>query len=152
MSDPMFIEEQAEVLAEITDRLEITAPPGWNRIILQYVAIGDNNWGGASAVVFNKQDQMIQIWKPPIDVDEMFAKLRAGMSRPGRGSWMKVDYVLYYPDYYSVDYANTIDLSEFYTDNLPTPADCIREMALFPRTEGNIPHWMHELLGNTQSR
>ncbi|MFF2085336.1 hypothetical protein ACFVVM_16285 [Nocardia sp. NPDC058176] len=142
----MFIEEQGALLSAITDRLEVVAPPGWNRLDLKYMTIGDNDFGGSSAVVFNKREQVIGIWKPPSDVDDMFAQLRAGMARPERGAWIKAEYFLYYPDYYSIEYFRDIPSSNFHSEHLPSPSDCARELELFPRAAEHIPSWMQELL------
>lgn len=150
--DAMSLDEQADLLAAVTDRLEVVAPPGWNRMNIQYVAIGDNDWGGSSAVVFSKAERVISIWKPPTDIDALFSALREGMARPGRGTWLKLEYTLHYPDYYSVEYARNIELSEFYSDNLPSAEDCMRELQRFPRNSENIPKWMIETISGRKQQ
>ncbi|MFE6920292.1 hypothetical protein ACFVAV_04515 [Nocardia sp. NPDC057663] len=137
------IEEHTEILSRITTRMQAVAPAGWNRIDIVYGAIGDNDFGGCSALVFNSRGGVIFLgWLPPEDVTADFAALRAAMAAPVRGAWLQAKYFLKYPDSYSIEYFRNPRAPK----RLPSALDCVRELELFPRSADNVPDWMQQII------
>ncbi|MEJ2856846.1 MULTISPECIES: hypothetical protein [unclassified Saccharothrix] len=137
MTEPLSVEAQGEVLAAITERLVFELPAGWNHLQLLYAAVGDYT---AFSGLLRMENGGLYGWVPPEDdVQELFARLRAGMARPDRGTWFQATFRLDYPDNYSVDF-NRTDLPDFV--NPPTAEAYARELELFPRAPEHTPDWL----------
>lgn len=136
MTTPLDPEGQSEILSEIVERLVFELPPGWKRVHVDYAAVGEHVV--CVGLLFMVNDAMSS-WAVPEDVKEKFARLRAGMARPGRGAWLHALLRLDYPDRYSIEYDRDA-LPRFKVP--PPPEEIARELRTSPRGEEHIPDWM----------
>ena len=134
------MEAQTELLTEITAQLVLALAPGWSRIQADYDAAGDYTM--CSALVWTLNGGVYGTSLPE-SAERGFATLRAGMARPGTGTWLHATYWLNYPDQFSVDYDRQ-GKPGFRVP--PTAKDYARELELYPRSAENIPDWMREVL------
>ncbi|MEU5694087.1 hypothetical protein [Actinosynnema sp. NPDC020468] len=138
MTTPLDPEAQAALLGEITDRLAFVLPAGWNRLQVDYAAVGDRI--SCVGLLFTERGEVAD-WPPPAEIADRFTALRAGMAAPGFGAWLQATYWIDYPDYYSIDYDRSAR-PPFYEP--ATAEDVARELELFPRDPEHVPQWMRE--------
>ncbi|NGY65456.1 hypothetical protein G7043_41845 [Lentzea sp. NEAU-D13] len=136
MTEPLNPVQQDELLQLITGRLVLALPAGWKHLQVDYKAIGDHVEAGG---LLRMTDGGMWGWDLPDEVPGLFARLRAGMARPERGTWLHATYWLDYPDNYAIEY-NRQDQPRFL--NPPPPPAHARELELFPRTDEHVPDWL----------
>jgi hypothetical protein len=143
MTAPLDPEAQSEILSEIVERLVFALPPGWKRVHVDYAAVGEHVV--CVGLLFMVNDAMSG-WTPPEDVLEKFTRLRTGMARPGRGTWLHALLRLDYPDLYSIEYDRDA-LPRFKVP--PPPEEIARELETFPRDEEHVQEWMRTASGSS---
>ncbi|MET1076200.1 MAG: hypothetical protein ABWY11_26385, partial [Umezawaea sp.] len=146
MSEPKPLNptEQDALVKQIGLTLMRAAPEGWQHVIADYRATG--RYFELSAEV-RTADGSVQGWAPPQEVPALFARLRAGMHREGRGSWSNARYQLDHPASYNLDF----DRTEPKWQTPPPPQAYVDEMRFFPRADENIPDWLRKWLPSGQA-
>ena len=132
---PLNPVEQDALVKQIGLALMKAAPQEWEQVRAYYRAAG--RYFELSAEVTD-QDGQSRAWTPPADTASLFARLRAGMYREGRGTWFNARYQLDRPSSYNLDF----DRDEPTWQNPPPPMAYTDEMRFFPRTDENVPEWL----------
>ncbi|WP_395474920.1 glycohydrolase toxin TNT-related protein [Saccharopolyspora spinosa] len=145
MSRPTAIspEEQEQIARRIGVLLLQGAPEDWQEITVEYRATGEYHdlLGEVAA-----QDGSSRPWEPPIELQEIFERLREGMYRPDVGTWLSALYVVERPSSYRIDI--NFDSEPLWQRPLPRAA-YVDELRRYPRAEENVPDWMQERLDGT---
>lgn len=137
---PLNPTEQDALVKQIGLTLMRAVPEGWRQVTAEYRATG--RYFELAAEV-RSVDGSVHGWAPPQDVAMLFARLRAGMHREGRGSWSNARYQLDHPSSYNLDF----DRAEPQWQTPPPQQAYFDEMRFFPRTEDNVPDWLRRRLG-----
>ncbi|HTI26425.1 MAG TPA: TNT domain-containing protein [Kutzneria sp.] len=132
---PLNPVEQDALVKQIGLALMKAAPQDWEQVRAYYRAAG--RYFELSAEVTD-QDGQSRAWTAPADIASLFARLRAGMYREGRGTWFNARYQLDKPSSYNLDF----DRDEPQWQNPPPLMAYTDEMRFFPRTEDNVPEWL----------
>ncbi|MEU4802032.1 TNT domain-containing protein [Actinosynnema sp. NPDC023587] len=137
MSEPKPLNptEQDALVKQIGLSLMRAAPEDWRHVTAEYRATG--RYAELVAEV-RSADGTMRVWSPPQDVAALFARLRGGMYREGRGSWSNARYQLDHPSSYNLDF----DRAEPTWQTPPPPQAYVDEMRFFPRTDENVPDWL----------
>ncbi|MBB4963005.1 glycohydrolase toxin TNT-related protein [Saccharothrix violaceirubra] len=143
MSEPKPLNptEQDALVKQIGLTLMRAAPADWAHVTAEYRATG--RYFELSAEV-RAADGVVRAWTPPQEVAGLFARLRTGMYRQGRGSWSNARYRLDHPSSYNLDF----DRAEPSWQNPPPPQAYVDEMRFFPRTDENVPEWLRHRLSS----
>ncbi|QFZ23370.1 TNT domain-containing protein [Saccharothrix syringae] len=136
---PLNPTEQDALVKQIGLTLMRAAPEEWRHVTAEYRATG--RYSELSAEV-RSADGALRAWSPPQEVAALFARLRAGMYREGRGSWSNARYQLDHPSSYNLDF----DRNEPSWQTPPPPQAYLDEMRFFPRTDENVPDWLRRKL------
>ncbi|MGI5504552.1 glycohydrolase toxin TNT-related protein [Lentzea sp. CA-135723] len=141
MSEPKPLNptEQDALVKQIGLTLMRAAPEDWRSVIAQYRATGRYFELEAELKL---QDGSKRSWQAPQEAASLFARLRAGMHREGRGSWTNARYQLDHPSSYNLDF----DRAEPSWQTPPPQQAYVDEMRFFPRAEENIPDWLRRRL------
>lgn len=141
MSEPKPLNptEQDALVKQIGLTLMRAAPEGWHHVTAEYRATG--RYFELSAEV-RSEDGSVRGWVPPQEVATLFARLRAGMHREGRGSWSNARYQLDQPSSYNLDF----DRAEPKWQTPPPQQAYFDEMRFFPRSDENVPDWLRKWL------
>lgn len=141
MSEPKPLNptEQDALVKQIGLTLMRAAPEDWRSVIAQYRATG--RYFELEAEM-RLQDGTSHAWAPPQEVASLFARLRAGMHREGRGSWTNARYQLDHPSSYNLDF----DRAEPVWQTPPPQQAYFDEMRFFPRADENVPEWLRRRL------
>ncbi|NGY58548.1 TNT domain-containing protein [Lentzea sp. NEAU-D13] len=141
MSEPKPLNptEQDALVKQIGLTLMRAAPEDWRSVIAQYRATG--RYFELEAEL-RLQDGTSHSWAVPQDVASLFARLRAGMHREGRGSWTNARYQLDHPSSYNLDF----DRAEPSWQTPPPQQAYFDEMRFFPRVDENVPDWLRRRL------
>ncbi|OLF13601.1 hypothetical protein BU204_26525 [Actinophytocola xanthii] len=115
------------------------APDNWEQLTVDYRAVGRYS-EATGRVVY--ADGGSEAWTMPPDLQGLFARLRGGMYRDGRGTWFNARYRLDHPSSYNLEY----DREEPAWEKPPPPQAYPDDMRLFPRTEDNVPEWLRRRL------
>jgi hypothetical protein len=131
-------DQQDALLQDIVLVLAHSLPSGWQDCLVLHSAVGAH----AETTV-----RIERLNGPPTEVDwppvlgDLFARLRAGMYRPGVGTWIAARFRLTHPVKYRVDY-NSTGQPDWST---PPPAEAYaEELHRFPRDPEHIPDWLRE--------
>ncbi|MFF5094697.1 MULTISPECIES: glycohydrolase toxin TNT-related protein [Actinosynnema] len=137
MSEPKPLNptEQDALVKQIGLTLMRAAPEEWRHVTADYRATG--RYFELAAEV-RAADGSARTWSPPQEVAQLFARLRAGMYREGRGSWSNARYQLDHPSSYNLDF----DRAEPSWQNPPPQQAYLDEVRFFPRTDENTPEWL----------
>ncbi|MFD7653119.1 glycohydrolase toxin TNT-related protein [Actinosynnema sp. NPDC059797] len=136
---PLNPTEQDALVKQIGLTLMRAAPEEWRHVTAEYRATG--RYSELTAEV-RSTDGNLRAWSPPQEVANLFARLRAGMYREGRGSWSNARYQLDHPSSYNLDF----DRNEPSWQTPPPPQAYLDEMRFFPRTDENVPDWLRRRL------
>jgi len=131
--------EQDALVKQIGLAMLRVAPDDWEQLTVDYRAVG-RYAESTGQVVFS--DGGTEPWTMPADLQGLFARLRGGMYREGRGTWFNARYRLDHPSSYNLEY----DREEPSWDMPPPPQAYPDDMRLFPRTEDNVPEWLRRRL------
>jgi len=136
---PLNPTEQDALVKQIGLTLMRAAPEDWRSVIAQYRATG--RYFELESEM-RLQDGTSHAWAPPQEVASLFARLRAGMHREGRGSWTNARYQLDHPSSYNLDF----DRAEPVWQTPPPQQAYFDEMRFFPRADENVPEWLRRRL------
>ena len=131
--------EQDALVKQIGLAMLRVAPEDWEQLTVDYRAVG-RYAESTGQVTF--ADGGTEPWTMPADLQSLFARLRAGMYREGRGTWFNARYKLDHPSSYNLEY----DREEPGWDHQPPPQAYPDDMRMFPRTDDNVPEWLRRRL------
>lgn len=137
--------EQEEVLQRITNIVLASPPPGWQRIIIEYMGLGNHVEGGGAAVL---QDGSHQQWEVPPEVWQLFIELRAGMHQENYGTWLSCRFQLTQPNTYTINFNREQEPAWL---EPRTASDYEDEYRFFPRSEEHMPTWFREKLDSARN-
>ncbi|WP_206790014.1 ferredoxin [Amycolatopsis sp. MtRt-6] len=134
---PLGPEQQQQLVNRIGHGLASLAPPGtWRQVRAEYRAAGRHI---EADVVVTGQDGVPRAVQPPPELLQLLGTLRAGMYRPGAGTWLGA--VL------TVDPGQGVG-ADFGFDReprwrrTPPPIGFQDELRLFPRADQQVPDWL----------
>ncbi|TDV41413.1 TNT domain-containing protein [Actinophytocola oryzae] len=131
--------EQDALVKQIGLAMLRVAPGDWEQLTVDYRAVG-RYAESTSQVTFG--DGTTEPWEMPADLQGLFARLRGGMYREGRGTWFNARYRLDHPSSYNLEY----DREEPAWDMAPPPQAYPDDMRMFPRSDENVPEWLRRRL------
>lgn len=131
--------EQDALVKQIGLAMLRVAPDDWEQLTVDYRAVG--RYAESTGQV-TYTDGTAEPWEMPADLRGLFARLRGGMYREGRGTWFNARYRLDHPSSYNLEY----DRDEPVWDQPPPPQAYPDDMRLFPRTDENVPEWLRRRL------
>ncbi|MGH3880702.1 MAG: glycohydrolase toxin TNT-related protein [Actinophytocola sp.] len=133
--------EQDALVKQIGLAMLRVAPDDWEQLTVDYRAVGRYS-EATGKVVYT--DGGTDPWTMPPDLQALFARLRGGMYREGRGTWFNARYKLDHPSSYNLEY----DREEPSWDLPPPPQAYPDDMRMFPRSEDNVPSWLRRRLSS----
>ncbi|MQY04452.1 hypothetical protein [Actinomadura macrotermitis] len=136
-NEPLGPVEQDALLQDVVLLLTHALPSNWQEARVRYDALGSH-----SAVRMQIQDlnrPFPALAPPPDELADLFAQLRAGMYRPGLGTWFSVVFSLTFPFTYNVEYDYK---SEPRFDGGAPAGARAEELRLFPRDSDKTPAWL----------
>ncbi len=133
--------EQDALVKQIGLAMLRVAPDSWEQLTVDYRAVGRYS-EATGKVVYT--DGSSEPWTMPPDLQGLFARLRGGMYREGRGTWFNARYRLDHPSSYNLEY----DREEPDWERPPPPQAYPDDMRMFPRTDENVPPWLRRRLSS----
>ncbi|MEQ0560357.1 ferredoxin [Amycolatopsis sp. NEAU-NG30] len=131
--------DQQQIVTRIGQGLAAMAPPGtWRQVRAEYRAAGRHI---EADVVVTGQDGVARPLPPPPELLQLLGTLRAGMYRPGVGTWLSAAL--------TVDAVHGVT-ADFVADRepqwrrTPPPLGFQDELRAFPRAEQHVPPWLRE--------
>ncbi|SFW78769.1 TNT domain-containing protein [Amycolatopsis australiensis] len=134
---PLDPEGQNWYWQQIANLVVLAVPADWQQVLLTYRAAGDH--AELPVMIRRASDGGLTLWEPPEEVAELLAALRAGMYRPGRGTWFQVAAHIGLDS--SAEYHYTWDDEPAWDEPRPA-AEFPRELATFPRDPERTPDWL----------
>lgn len=136
---PLWPEDLNWYWTRIGNLVALNAPVDWAEMSLTYRAIGDHTEPVLTVEPVSDVDRYV--WTPPAEVVELLAGLRAGMYRPGRGTWFEATARIQLDA--RADSRYVWDGEPAFAAGLPV-ADCARELIKYPRDAERVPAWLAE--------
>ena len=133
--------DQARLTRQVGRALLTVGPAGWTRIRAEYRSAGRHI---EVDVFVTGPDGTAHPMRPPAEVIDGLGRLRQGMYRPGRGTWLSAVLTIEPPSSYSGDFEP--DLEPRWR-RLPPPIGFQDELRFFPRTDEHIPDWLRTRAG-----
>lgn len=144
MTEPQPVMAQAEqdqLTRQVGRALLAAAGADWQQVRAEYRSAGRH----VEVDVFVKgPDGVERPVRPPQEVVEGLGRLRQGMYRPGRGTWLSALYVLDPPSAFSAEFEPD---SEPRWRRVPPPIGFADELRFFPRGDEHIPDWLRQRAG-----
>ena len=128
--------EQERLTRQLGRALVKAAGEGWQKVWAQYRAAGKHI--EADFVVTGADGQQRPV-RPPEAAIELFGRLRGGMYRPERGTWLSATYTVEPAGGFAVDFEPDVEPA---WRRVPPPIGFQDELRWFPRAEGAIPEWL----------
>ncbi|HVK23747.1 MAG TPA: hypothetical protein VM677_20525 [Actinokineospora sp.] len=142
MTEPVMSPVEQDRLTKDVGRAMVrVAGQHWQKIEASYRSAGRHVEADVTVLAADGQEHVI---RPPGEVVSGFARLRGGMYRPGRGTWISARY--------SIEPSGTFEV-EFEPDiepqwrRVPPPIGFMDELRFFPRSEEHIPDWLRARAG-----
>lgn len=148
MTEPQPVMEQAEqdqLTRQVGRALLTVAGEGWRQVRAEYRSAGRHI---EVDVLVTGPDGAPRTVRPPREVVEGLGKLRQGMYRPGRGTWLSALYVLEPPSSFSAEFEPDVEPR---WRRLPPPIGFADELRFFPRADEHIPEWLRQRAGLRQA-
>jgi hypothetical protein len=133
--------EQDRLTRQVGRALLAVAPPDWTQVRAEYRAAGRHNHAD---VFVTGPDRTPRPVPPPAEVVDGLGRLRQGMYRPGRGTWLSAVYLLEPPSSFSVEFEPDVEPR---WRRPPPPIGFQDELRFFPRGEEHIPDWLRQRAG-----
>src|SRR3954469_3225696 len=133
--------EQDQLTRQVGRALLAVAGAGWQQVRAEYRSAGKHI---EVDVFVTGPDGAVNPVRPPVDVVEGLGKLRQGMYRPGRGTWLSARYVLDPPSSFSAEFEPDVEPR---WRRLPPPIGFADELRFFPRADEHIPDWLPQRPG-----
>jgi hypothetical protein len=144
VTEPQPVMEQAEqdqLTRQVGRALLTVAGDGWTQVRAEYRSAGRHI---EVDVFVTGPDGTPQMVRPPQEVIEGLGKLRQGMYRPGRGTWLSALYLLEPPSTFSAEFEPDVEPQ---WRRLPPPIGFADELRFFPRADEHIPDWFRQRAG-----
>lgn len=144
MTEPQPVMAQAEqdqLTRQVGRALLTVAGADWQQVRAEYRSAGRHI---EVDVVVKGPDGVERPARPPQEVVDGLGRLRQGMYRPGRGTWLSALYVLDPPSAYSAEFEPDV---EPHWRRLPPPIGFADELRFFPREDEHIPEWLRQRAG-----
>ncbi|ACU39323.1 hypothetical protein KCV87_27930 [Actinosynnema pretiosum subsp. pretiosum] len=138
---PLDEQEQQQLVRQIGRAMLPALPPDWQRVRTEYRAAGRHI---EVDMAFTGPDGQQRPVRPPIDVVQLFGRLRAGMYEQDRGTWLSAVYEIEAPSAFAVDFDAA---EEPRWRNAPPMIGFQDELRTFPRTDELIPDWLRQRAG-----
>ncbi|GAA2661027.1 MULTISPECIES: hypothetical protein [Actinosynnema] len=138
---PLDEQEQQQLVRQIGRAMLPALPPDWQRVRTEYRAAGRHI---EVDMAFTGPDGQQRPVRPPIDVVQLFGRLRAGMYEQDRGTWLSAVYEIEAPSAFAVDFDAA---EEPRWRNAPPMIGFQDELRTFPRAEELIPDWLRQRAG-----
>jgi hypothetical protein len=133
--------EQDQLTRQVGRALLSAAGADWQQVRAEYRSAGRH----IEVDVFVKgPDGVERPVRPPQEVVDGLGRLRQGMYRPGRGTWLSALYVLDPPSSFSAEFEPDVEPR---WRRVPPPIGFADELKFFPREDENIPDWFRQRAG-----
>jgi hypothetical protein len=133
--------EQDQLTRQVGRALLTVAEDGWTQLRAEYRSAGRH----VEVDVFvTGPDGEARPVRPPLEVVEGLGKLRQGMYRPGRGTWLSAMYLLEPPSSFSAEFEPDVEPR---WRRLPPPIGFADELRFYPRADEHIPGWLRQRAG-----
>ena len=144
MTEPQPVMAQAEqdqLTRQVGRALLSAAGADWQQVRAEYRSAGRHI---EVDVHVTGPDGVERPVRPPQEVVDGLGRLRQGMYRPGRGTWLSALYTLDPPSSFSAEFEPD---AEPRWRRVPPPIGFADELRFFPRAEENIPDWLRQRAG-----
>ncbi|MFC4858567.1 hypothetical protein [Actinophytocola glycyrrhizae] len=144
MTEPQPVMAQAEqdqLTRQVGRSLLTVAGEGWQRVRAEYRSAGRHIEVDVSVTGPDGVEHPV---RPPQEVVEGLGRLRQGMYRPGRGTWLSGLYLLEPPSSFSAEFEPDIEPR---WRRVPPPIGFADELKFFPRADEHIPDWLRQRAG-----
>jgi hypothetical protein len=133
--------EQDQLTRQVGRALLTVAGADWQQVRAEYRSTGRH----IEVDVFVKgPDGVERPVRPPQEVVDGLGRLRQGMYRPGRGTWLSALYVLDPPSSFSAEFEPDVEPR---WRRVPPPIGFADELRFFPREDDHIPDWLRQRAG-----
>ncbi|HEY7595081.1 MAG TPA: hypothetical protein VH969_18155 [Actinophytocola sp.] len=139
MTEPQPVMDQAEqdqLTRQVGRALLAVAGQGWRHVRAEYRSAGRHI---EVDVYVTGPDGVTRTVRPPMEVVDGLGKLRQGMYRPGRGTWLSALYQLDPPSSFNAEFEPDVEPR---WRRVPPPIGFADELRFFPRSEEHIPDWL----------
>ena len=144
MTEPQPVMDQAEqdrLTRQVGRALLTVAGQDWTQVRAEYRSAGRH----VEVDVFvSGQDGQPRPVRPPQEVVDGLGRLRQGMYRPGRGTWLSALYLLDPPSSFSAEFEPDVEPR---WRRVPPPIGFADELRFFPRADEHIPDWFRQRAG-----
>jgi hypothetical protein len=133
--------EQDQLTRQVGRALLTVADEGWTEVRAEYRSAGRHI---EVDVFVTGPDGAPRPVRPPVEVVDGLGKLRQGMYRPGRGTWLSARYLLEPPSSFSAEFEPDVEPR---WRRLPPPIGFADELRFYPRADEHIPGWLRQRAG-----
>jgi len=133
--------EQDQLTRQVGRALLSVAGADWQQVRAEYRSAGRHI---EVDVLVKGPDGVERPARPPQEVVDGLGRLRQGMYRPGRGTWLSALYVLDPPSAFSAEFEPDVEPR---WRRLPPPIGFADELRFFPREDAHIPDWLRQRAG-----
>ena len=144
MTEPQPVMDQPEqdrLTRQVGRALLTVAGQDWTQVRAEFRAAGRHV---EVDVYVTGQDGTPRPVPPPREVVDGLGKLRQGMYRPGRGTWLSALYLLDPPSSFSAEFEPDVEPR---WRRVPPPIGFADELRFFPRGDDHIPDWLRQRAG-----
>ncbi|MBC6449457.1 hypothetical protein [Actinokineospora xionganensis] len=144
MTEPQPVMDPAEqnrLTKDVGRAMVRVAGQHWQKIRAEYRSAGRHVEVDLTITAHDGQEHAI---RPPTEVVSGFARLRGGMYRPGRGTWLVAVYEIEPPGGFAVEFEPDIEPT---WRRVPPPIGFMDELRFFPRSDEHIPDWLRTRAG-----
>jgi hypothetical protein len=148
VTEPQPVMDQAEqdqLTRQVGRALLTVAGDGWTQVRAEYRSAGKHI---EVDVFVSGPDGTPRPVRPPEQVVEGLGKLRQGMYRPGRGTWLSALYLLEPPSSFSAEFEPDVEPR---WRRMPPPIGFADELRFYPRADEHIPEWLRQRAGLRQA-
>ncbi|GLW91435.1 hypothetical protein [Actinokineospora globicatena] len=141
-AEPVVAREELDRMTKAVGRAMVrVAGQGWTRLRAEYRSVGRHV---EVDVLVTGPDGVARPVRPPTEVVDGLARLRAGMYRPGRGTWIGGVYEIEPPGTFTCEFDPDVEPT---WRRVPPPIGFVDELRAFPRSEEFIPDWFRARAG-----
>ncbi|MEU5694484.1 hypothetical protein [Actinosynnema sp. NPDC020468] len=134
-------QEQQQLVRQIGRAMLPAVAQGWQRVRAEYRAAGRHI---EVDLAFAGPDGQWRQARPPMDVVQLFGRLRQGMYSTDRGTWLSAIYTIEAPSAFEVEF-NAEDEPRW--RNAPPVIGFQDELRTYPRSDDRIPDWLRQRVG-----
>ncbi|SES31017.1 hypothetical protein SAMN04487818_11019 [Actinokineospora terrae] len=140
--EPVVAQAELDRMTKAVGREMVRAAgQGWTRVRAEYRSVGRHV---EADLLVTGPDGVARPVRPPAEVVDGLARLRAGMYRPGRGTWIGAVYEIEPPGTFACEFDPDVEPT---WRRVPPPVGFVDELRSFPRSEEFIPDWFRARAG-----